>query len=62
MFVGFLGEVVMMDNDLFFLVCDVELDVSGFNCLLFLLKVKLELNCLFSGGVFKVIVIDVGLQ
>ncbi|MCY1283076.1 Sulfur carrier protein TusA [compost metagenome] len=41
---------------------DVELDASGFNCPLPLLKAKLELNRLPSGAVLKVIATDAGSQ
>ncbi|MCY1251200.1 Sulfur carrier protein TusA [compost metagenome] len=44
------------------LVCDVELDASGLNCPLPLLKAKLELNRLASGAVLKVIATDAGSQ
>ncbi|MNV98234.1 Sulfurtransferase TusA [compost metagenome] len=45
-------------NDAF----DVELDASGLNCPLPLLKAKLELNRLPSGAVLKVIATDAGSQ
>ncbi|MDU3291567.1 MAG: sulfurtransferase TusA [Pseudomonas aeruginosa] len=48
----------MTDNDSSPLVCDAELDASGLNCPLPLLKAKLELNRLPSGGVLKVIATD----
>ncbi|MCR8721653.1 sulfurtransferase TusA family protein, partial [Pseudomonas syringae] len=35
--------------------CDAELDASGLNCPLPLLKAKMELNRLASGAVLKVI-------
>ncbi|MBO3277242.1 sulfurtransferase TusA family protein [Pseudomonas schmalbachii] len=44
------------------LACDVELDASGLNCPLPLLKAKLELNRLASGAVLKVIATDAGSQ
>ncbi|CDF85506.1 sulfurtransferase TusA family protein [Pseudomonas sp. QL9] len=42
--------------------CDAELDASGLNCPLPLLKAKLELNRLASGQVLKVIATDAGSQ
>ncbi|GGU80023.1 transcriptional regulator [Pseudomonas laurentiana] len=42
--------------------CDAELDASGLNCPLPLLKAKLELNRLASGEVLKVIATDAGSQ
>ena len=42
--------------------CDAELDASGLNCPLPLLKAKMELNRLASGAVLKVIAADVGSQ
>ncbi|MDD0975754.1 sulfurtransferase TusA family protein [Pseudomonas fontis] len=42
--------------------CDAELDASGLNCPLPLLKAKLELNRLASGAVLKVIATDGGSQ
>lgn len=42
--------------------CDVELDTSGLNCPLPLLKAKLELNRMVSGTVLKVIATDAGSQ
>jgi tRNA 2-thiouridine synthesizing protein A len=42
--------------------CDAELDASGLNCPLPLLKAKLELNRLTSGAVLKVIATDAGSQ
>ncbi|MCL6306211.1 sulfurtransferase TusA family protein [Pseudomonas syringae] len=42
--------------------CDAELDASGFNCPLPLLKAKMELNRLASGAVLKVIATDAGSQ
>lgn len=44
------------------LACDAELDASGLNCPLPLLKAKLELNRLASGAVLKVIATDAGSQ
>ncbi len=44
------------------LACDAELDASGLNCPLPLLKAKLELNRLPSGAVLKVIASDAGSQ
>ena len=41
---------------------DVELDASGLNCPLPLLKAKMELNKLHSGAVLKVIASDAGSQ
>lgn len=41
---------------------DVELDASGLNCPLPLLKAKMELNKLQSGAVIKVIATDAGSQ
>ena len=41
---------------------DVELDASGLNCPLPLLKAKMELNELQSGAVLKVIATDAGSQ
>ena len=41
---------------------DAELDASGLNCPLPLLKAKLELNRLASGSVLKVIATDAGAQ
>lgn len=41
---------------------DAELDASGLNCPLPLLKAKLELNRLPSGAVLKVIATDAGSQ
>ncbi|MGP0173373.1 sulfurtransferase TusA family protein [Pseudomonas sp. NCHU5208] len=41
---------------------DVELDASGLNCPLPLLKAKLELNRLSSGAVLKVTATDAGSQ
>ncbi|WP_435035377.1 sulfurtransferase TusA family protein [Pseudomonas neuropathica] len=41
---------------------DVELDASGLNCPLPLLKAKMELNKLQSGAVLKVIATDAGSQ
>ncbi|WP_069863696.1 sulfurtransferase TusA family protein [Pseudomonas citronellolis] len=42
--------------------CDAELDASGLNCPLPLLKAKLELNRLASGQVLKVTATDAGSQ
>lgn len=42
--------------------CDAEVDASGLNCPLPLLKAKLELNRLYSGAVLKVISTDAGSQ
>ncbi|MFB4391016.1 MULTISPECIES: sulfurtransferase TusA family protein [unclassified Pseudomonas] len=42
--------------------CDAELDASGLNCPLPLLKAKMELNRLASGAVLKVIATDAGSQ
>jgi TusA-related sulfurtransferase len=44
------------------LTCDAELDASGLNCPLPLLKAKMELNRLASGAVLKVIATDAGSQ
>jgi TusA-related sulfurtransferase len=41
---------------------DVELDASGLNCPLPLLKAKMELNRMTSGAVLKVIATDAGSQ
>lgn len=41
---------------------DTELDASGLNCPLPLLKAKLELNRMASGAVLKVIATDAGSQ
>lgn len=41
---------------------DVELDASGLNCPLPLLKAKMELNRMVSGAVLKVIATDAGSQ
>jgi TusA-related sulfurtransferase len=41
---------------------DVELDASGLNCPLPLLKAKMELNKMSSGTVLKVIATDAGSQ
>ena len=41
---------------------DVELDASGLNCPLPLLKAKMELNKMASGAVLKVIATDAGSQ
>jgi tRNA 2-thiouridine synthesizing protein A len=45
-----------------FPLCDAELDASGLNCPLPLLKAKLELNRLASGAVLKVTATDAGSQ
>jgi TusA-related sulfurtransferase len=42
--------------------CDAEVDATGLNCPLPLLKAKLELNRLDSGAVLKVIATDAGSQ
>ncbi|MDY2562495.1 sulfurtransferase TusA family protein [Pseudomonas syringae] len=42
--------------------CDAELDASGLNCPLPLLKAKMELKRLASGAVLKVIATDAGSQ
>ncbi|WP_220814419.1 sulfurtransferase TusA family protein [Pseudomonas paralcaligenes] len=42
--------------------CDTELDASGLNCPMPLLKAKLELNRLPSGAVLKVTATDAGSQ
>ncbi|WP_268800006.1 sulfurtransferase TusA family protein [Pseudomonas huanghezhanensis] len=42
--------------------CDAELDASGLNCPLPLLKAKMELNRLSVGGVLKVTATDAGSQ
>lgn len=42
--------------------CDAELDASGLNCPLPLLKAKMELNRLSSGAVLKVTATDAGSQ
>ncbi|MDC6382049.1 sulfurtransferase TusA family protein [Pseudomonas graminis] len=42
--------------------CDAELDASGLNCPLPLLKAKMELNRLASGTVLKVTATDAGSQ
>jgi TusA-related sulfurtransferase len=42
--------------------CDAELDASGLNCPLPLLKAKLELNRLPSGALLKVTATDAGSQ
>ena len=41
---------------------DAELDASGLNCPLPLLKAKMELNKMASGAVLKVIATDAGSQ
>jgi len=42
--------------------CDAELDASGLNCPLPLLKAKMELSRLSAGAVLKVIATDAGSQ
>ncbi|MES2819684.1 MAG: sulfurtransferase TusA family protein [Pseudomonadota bacterium] len=42
--------------------CDAELDASGLNCPLPLLKAKLELNRLASGAILKITATDAGSQ
>ncbi|MBA1241815.1 MULTISPECIES: sulfurtransferase TusA family protein [Pseudomonas] len=42
--------------------CDAEVDASGLNCPLPLLKAKLALNGLPTGGVLKVVATDAGSQ
>lgn len=42
--------------------CDAEVDASGLNCPLPLLKAKLALNALPAGGVLKVVATDAGSQ
>jgi tRNA 2-thiouridine synthesizing protein A len=42
--------------------CDAQVDATGLNCPLPLLKAKLELNRLTSGAVLKVIATDAGSQ
>ena len=42
--------------------CDAELDASGLNCPLPMLKAKMELNRLASGAVLKVTATDAGSQ
>lgn len=42
--------------------CDAELDTSGLNCPLPLLKAKMQLNQLASGAVLKVTATDAGSQ
>ncbi|WP_073521636.1 sulfurtransferase TusA family protein [Pseudomonas fluorescens] len=42
--------------------CDAELDASGLNCPLPLLKAKLALNKMASGAVLKVTATDAGSQ
>jgi TusA-related sulfurtransferase len=42
--------------------CDAELDASGLNCPLPLLKAKMELNRLTAGSVLKVTATDAGSQ
>ncbi|HEF4762606.1 sulfurtransferase TusA family protein [Pseudomonas putida] len=41
---------------------DVELDASGLNCPLPLLKAKMELNRMASGAILKVVATDAGSQ
>ncbi|TWI58615.1 TusA-related sulfurtransferase [Pseudomonas duriflava] len=43
-------------------ICDAELDATGLNCPLPLLKAKMELNRLPSGAVLKVVATDAGSQ
>lgn len=52
----------MTDNDSSPWYVTRSLDASGLNCPLPLLKAKLELNRLPSGGVLKVIATDAGSQ
>jgi TusA-related sulfurtransferase len=42
--------------------CDAEVDATGLNCPLPLLKAKLELNRMNAGAVLKVIATDAGSQ
>lgn len=42
--------------------CDAEVDASGLNCPLPLLKAKLALNTLTAGAVLKVVATDAGSQ
>lgn len=42
--------------------CDAEVDASGLNCPLPLLKAKMELNRLAPGAVLKVLCTDAGSQ
>lgn len=42
--------------------CDAEVDASGLNCPLPLLKAKLALNALGAGAVLKVMATDAGSQ
>jgi len=42
--------------------CDAEVDASGLNCPLPLLKAKLALNGLTAGAVLKVVATDAGSQ
>lgn len=42
--------------------CDAEVDASGLNCPLPLLKAKLALNTLAPGAVLKVVATDAGSQ
>nr|WP_314878090.1 sulfurtransferase TusA family protein [uncultured Pseudomonas sp.] len=44
------------------LTCDAELDASGLNCPLPLLKAKMQLNQMAAGAVLKVISTDAGSQ
>ncbi|WP_213877175.1 sulfurtransferase TusA family protein [Pseudomonas sp. dw_358] len=44
------------------LACDAEVDASGLDCPLPLLKAKLELNRLSPGAVLKVVATDAGSQ
>ena len=52
-----MNDAVQWDGD-----CAAEVDASGLNCPLPLLKAKLELNRLASGAVLKVIATDAGSQ
>jgi TusA-related sulfurtransferase len=42
--------------------CDAEVDASGLNCPLPLLKAKLALNAMAAGAVLKVVATDAGSQ
>ncbi|WP_263260771.1 sulfurtransferase TusA family protein [Pseudomonas sp. RIT-PI-S] len=42
--------------------CDAEVDASGLNCPLPLLKAKLALNAMMAGTVLKVVATDAGSQ
>ncbi|MCY1418169.1 Sulfurtransferase TusA [compost metagenome] len=59
---GKVGVPVWRDAMIDVVECDAELDASGLNCPLPLLKAKLELNRLASGAVLKVIATDAGSQ